>query len=100
MHHNNLYHQGFKALLKRAGFSSFTLHSLRRPCATLLLSKNVNPKIVQESSVTPPSHRPWTPTRTFCPGWAILLPRHSKKRWANLLLPYCCQARGEASGVF
>ena len=48
MHHNNLYHQGFKALLKRAGFSGFTLHSLRRTCATLLLSKNVNPKIVQE----------------------------------------------------
>ena len=48
MHHNNLYHQGFKALLKRAGFFSFTLHSLRRLCATLLLSKNVNPKIVQE----------------------------------------------------
>ena len=48
MHHNNLYHQGFKALLKRAGYSGFTLHSLRRTCATLLLSKNVNPKIVQE----------------------------------------------------
>jgi integrase len=48
MHHNNLYHQGFKALLKRAGFSSFTLHSLRRPCATLLLSRNVHAKYVQE----------------------------------------------------
>jgi hypothetical protein len=49
MHHNNLYHQGFKALLKRAGFSGFTLLSLRRTCATLLLPKNVNPKIVQET---------------------------------------------------
>jgi integrase len=48
MHHNNLYHQGFKSLLKRAGFSGFTIHSLRRTCATLLLSKNINPKIVQE----------------------------------------------------
>jgi integrase len=40
--------------LKRAGLWSedkgkrFTFHSLRHTCATLLLSKNVNPKIVQE----------------------------------------------------
>ena len=54
MDHNNLYHRDFKSLLKRAGFWSedkdkrFTFHSLRHTCATLLLSKNVNPKIVQE----------------------------------------------------
>jgi integrase len=89
MHHNNLYHQGFKALLKRAGFSGFTLHSLRRTCATLLLSKNVNPKIVQEILGHATITQTMDISRTFCPRWAILLPRHSKKRWANLLLTYC-----------
>lgn len=48
MDHNNLYHLDFKSLLKRAGLSGFTFHSLRHTCATLLLSENVNPKIVQE----------------------------------------------------
>jgi integrase len=48
MNGHNLYHRGFKPLLKRAGLSGFTFHSLRHTCATLLLSKNVNPKIVQE----------------------------------------------------
>jgi len=54
MDHNNLYHRDFKSLLKRAGVWSenkdkrFTFHSLRHTCATLLLSKNVNPRIVQE----------------------------------------------------
>jgi integrase len=48
MDHNTLYHREFKALLKKAGLSGFTFHSLRHTCATLLLSKNVNPRIVQE----------------------------------------------------
>ena len=54
MDHNNLYHRDYKGLLKRAGLWSedkderFTFHSLRHTCATLLLFKNVNPKIVQE----------------------------------------------------
>jgi integrase len=54
MDHNNLYHRDFKSLLQRTGLWSedkeerFTFHSLRHTCATLLLSKNVNPKIVQE----------------------------------------------------
>ena len=39
----------FKRLLKRAGLSESTrFHDLRHTCATLLLSKNVNPKFVQE----------------------------------------------------
>jgi integrase len=45
---DNLYHRGFKPLLEKAGLSNFTFHSLRHTCATLLLSKNVNSKIVQE----------------------------------------------------
>jgi integrase len=50
MDHNNLYHRDFKTLLKRAGLDGqgFTFHSLRHTCATMLLSKNVNQKIVQE----------------------------------------------------
>jgi integrase len=39
----------FKPLLKEAGLPERTrFHDLRHTCATLLLSKNVNPKIVSE----------------------------------------------------
>jgi integrase len=48
MNADNLYHREFKPLLEKAGLSGFTFHSLRHTCATLLLSKNVNPKIVSE----------------------------------------------------
>ncbi len=44
----NLYHREFKPPLKKAGLSGFAFHPLRHTCATLLLSKNVNPKIVSE----------------------------------------------------
>jgi integrase len=46
--HRNLV-RAFKALLKRAGLpSSIRLYDLRHTCATLLLSRNVHPKYVQE----------------------------------------------------
>lgn len=38
----------FKLLLKGAGLPEVRFHDLRHTCATLLLSKNVNPKIVSE----------------------------------------------------
>ena len=39
----------FKPLLKRAGLPAKTrFHDLRHTCATLLLTKNVNPKVVSE----------------------------------------------------
>ena len=38
----------YKALLKRAELPMIRFHDLRHTCATLLLSKNVNPKIVSE----------------------------------------------------
>jgi integrase len=38
----------FKPLLRRAGLPEIRFHDLRHTCATLLLSKNVNPKIVSE----------------------------------------------------
>jgi integrase len=45
---DNLVKRSLRPLLEKAGLSGFTFHSLRHTCATLLLSKNVNPKIVQE----------------------------------------------------
>lgn len=39
----------FKPLLKRAGLPNIRFHDLRHTCATLLASKNVNPKIVQDT---------------------------------------------------
>jgi integrase len=48
MNADYLHHRGFKPLLEKAGLSGFTFHSLRHTCATLLLSKNINPKIVSE----------------------------------------------------
>ena len=38
----------FKALLKKAELPEVRFHDLRHTCATVLLSKNVNPKIVSE----------------------------------------------------
>jgi len=38
----------FKPLLKKAGSQDIRFHDLRHTCATLLLSKNVNPKVVSE----------------------------------------------------
>jgi integrase len=38
----------FAPLLKKAGLPAFRFHDLRHTCATLLLSRNVNPKIVSE----------------------------------------------------
>jgi integrase len=38
----------FKPLLKRAGLPQIRFHDLRHTCATILLSKNVNPKVVSE----------------------------------------------------
>jgi integrase len=35
-------------LLKRAGLPQIRFHDLRHTCATLLLTKNVNPKVVSE----------------------------------------------------
>jgi integrase len=47
---SNLRNRSFARLLKRAGLSGrgARFHDLRHTCATLLLSKNVNPKIVSE----------------------------------------------------
>ncbi len=44
----NLRKRSFKPLLKKAGLPAIRFHDLRHTCATLLLSKNVNPKIVSE----------------------------------------------------
>jgi integrase len=44
----NLVNRSFYPLLERAGLPRIRFHDLRHTCATLLLTQNVNPKIVQE----------------------------------------------------
>lgn len=48
MNAKNLTARGFKPILKRAGLPDIRLHDLRHTCATLLLSRGVHPKFVQE----------------------------------------------------
>ena len=45
---HNLGSRSFKPLLRRANLPNIRFHELRHTCATLLLSKNVHPKLVQE----------------------------------------------------
>jgi len=46
---HNVHNRSWKPLLKKAGLPSDTrFHDLRHTCATLLLTRNINPKIVQE----------------------------------------------------
>jgi integrase len=45
---HNLGNRSFKPLLRRANLPNIRFHELRHTCATLLLSKNVHPKLVQE----------------------------------------------------
>ena len=44
----NLRKRSFAPLLEKAGLPPIRFHDLRHTCATLLLSRNVNPKIVSE----------------------------------------------------
>jgi len=45
----NLVKRSFKPLLKRSGLPKTTrFHDLRHTCATILLSRSVHPKLVQE----------------------------------------------------
>jgi len=44
----NLRRQSFASLLKRARLPQIRFHDLRHTCATLLFSRNVHPKYVQE----------------------------------------------------
>jgi integrase len=45
----NLRKRSFAPLLQRAGLTHMTFHQLRHTAATILLLKNVNPKIVSET---------------------------------------------------
>jgi integrase len=45
---DNLVKRSFKPLLEKAGLPEIRFHDLRHTCATLLLGRNVHPKIVQE----------------------------------------------------
>jgi integrase len=48
MNPTNLRKRSFEPLLEKAGLPAIRFHDLRHTCATLLLSRNVNPKIVSE----------------------------------------------------
>jgi integrase len=49
VHCDNTNSHSFKSLLDKAGLPhSIRFHDLRHTCATLLCSKNVDPKLVQE----------------------------------------------------
>ena len=48
MNAKNLTARSFKPILKLAGLPTIRLHDLRHTCATLLLSRGVHPKFVQE----------------------------------------------------
>jgi integrase len=50
---SNLRKRSFAPLLQKAGLPRLRFHDLRHTCATLLLSKNVHPKYVQELLGTP-----------------------------------------------
>ena len=45
---SNLRNRSFASLLKKAGLPQITFHDLRHTTASLLFSKNVHPKFVQE----------------------------------------------------
>ncbi len=45
---SNLRNRSFKPLLKRAGLPPIRFHDLRHTCATLLLGRDVNAKVVSE----------------------------------------------------
>lgn len=45
---SNLRNRSFKPLLKRAGLPPIRFHDLRHTCATLLLGRDVNVKVVSE----------------------------------------------------
>jgi integrase len=45
---HNLINRSWKPLLRKAGLPDTRFHDLRHTCATLLLTKGVHPKIVQE----------------------------------------------------
>ena len=48
MNPTNLRERSFAPLLRKAGLPTVRFYDLRHTCATLLLSRNVNPKIVSE----------------------------------------------------
>lgn len=48
MNPENLVKRSFKPLLKKVGLPEIRFHDLRHTCATLLLSRSVHPKLVQE----------------------------------------------------
>ena len=48
LNRHNLTQRSFRPLLARAGFPQIRFHDLRHTCATILLSRGIHDKFVQE----------------------------------------------------
>ena len=94
--------RGFKPLLKRAKLSEKTrFHDLRHTCATLLLTKNVNPKVVSEMLGHATIAITLTPTRTCSLTCKTAPPEPSKKPSADALQYGCSKkAPAQTPGLF
>ena len=65
---HNVFNRSFKPLLKKAGLPhTIRFHDLRHTCATLLCSRKVNPKVVQETLGHANIHQTRISTRTCYP---------------------------------
>ena len=82
----------FKPLLNRAGLPKIRFHDLRHTCATLLLTHNVNPKIVSEMlghssvAITLDTYSHVLPNMRDQAAAAM------EEAFRSLLLSYCCQS--------
>ena len=104
---NNLHNRSWKPLLKVARLPNIRFHDLRHTCATLLLSKGVHSKLVQESDAStdeyplawlaeamrePPEIRDPEPLEDDSPDLDLESPvervRRERREWADFFEKY------------
>jgi hypothetical protein len=86
LNRHNLTQRSFRPLLAKAGLPQIRFHDLRHTCATILLSKGVYAKFVQELL----GHSTTAITLdTYSPVWAAGPPQLWPKSCAD---SYCCQS--------
>ena len=76
----NLGKRSFAPILEKAGLLPIRFHDLRHTCATLLLSRNVNPKIVSEMLGHATIAITLDTTPTYCPPCKIARPAPLRTR--------------------
>jgi integrase len=92
LNRHNLTRRSFKPLLKRAGIPQVRFHDLRHTCATLLLTRDVNPKIVYQMlghssiAITLDTYSHVLPNCGTRPR------RRWRRHYRSLLLRHCCQS--------